>query len=199
MTQALTQNTGLRVIGICDTPSELFFRIALELRAPGIRGKHQFCLAREIGSVRIHENGIIATTRWRKGIRIHAVIRRAVAVRAIVIQREVRQSKFTATRCCRFGDARRHFNIARGRAQCRRDERGLSQFHAIARHTRNQLLRRVEGQAVSTYLETIPRLVSGEARQTAISILAVEAQHLSIIRRNLGLRPVPSALVAGAQ
>jgi len=62
-----------------------------------------------------------------------------------------------------------------------------------------ELLRRVEGQAVSTYLETIPRLVSGEARQTAISILAVEAQHLSIIRRNLGLRPVPSALVAGAQ
>jgi 6-phospho-beta-glucosidase len=27
MTQALTQNTGLRVIGICDTPSELFYRI----------------------------------------------------------------------------------------------------------------------------------------------------------------------------
>ena len=34
MTQALTQNTGLRVIGICDTPSELFFRIAEALGEP---------------------------------------------------------------------------------------------------------------------------------------------------------------------
>lgn len=34
MTQALTQNTGLRVIGICDTPSELFWRISEELRVP---------------------------------------------------------------------------------------------------------------------------------------------------------------------
>jgi rubrerythrin len=62
-----------------------------------------------------------------------------------------------------------------------------------------ELLRHVEGRAVSAYLEAIPRLVSAEARQTAISILAVEAQHLSIIRRNLGLSPVPSPLVTGAQ
>jgi 6-phospho-beta-glucosidase len=34
MTQALTQNTGLRVIGICDTPVELFHRIAWALGAP---------------------------------------------------------------------------------------------------------------------------------------------------------------------
>jgi 6-phospho-beta-glucosidase len=34
MTQALTQNTNLRVIGICDTPSELFFRISESLREP---------------------------------------------------------------------------------------------------------------------------------------------------------------------
>lgn len=34
MTQALTQNTALRVIGICDTPSELFFRIAEALGEP---------------------------------------------------------------------------------------------------------------------------------------------------------------------
>jgi 6-phospho-beta-glucosidase len=34
MTQALTQNTGLRVVGICDTPSELFWRLSEELRAP---------------------------------------------------------------------------------------------------------------------------------------------------------------------
>jgi 6-phospho-beta-glucosidase len=34
ITQALVQNTSLRVIGICDTPSELFHRIADALGAP---------------------------------------------------------------------------------------------------------------------------------------------------------------------
>jgi len=34
ITQTLTQNTGLKVIGICDTPSELFHRIAEKLHAP---------------------------------------------------------------------------------------------------------------------------------------------------------------------
>jgi 6-phospho-beta-glucosidase len=35
ITQALTQNTALKVIGICDTPSELFHRIAEALGASG--------------------------------------------------------------------------------------------------------------------------------------------------------------------
>jgi 6-phospho-beta-glucosidase len=34
ITQALTQNTSLKVIGICDTPSELFHRIAEAVGAP---------------------------------------------------------------------------------------------------------------------------------------------------------------------
>jgi 6-phospho-beta-glucosidase len=34
ITQALTQNTNLNVIGICDTPSELFHRIAEAVNAP---------------------------------------------------------------------------------------------------------------------------------------------------------------------
>jgi 6-phospho-beta-glucosidase len=34
ITQALTGETSLRVVGICDTPSELFHRIALALDAP---------------------------------------------------------------------------------------------------------------------------------------------------------------------
>jgi 6-phospho-beta-glucosidase len=34
ITEALTQNTGLRVIGICDTPSELFHRIAQAIGEP---------------------------------------------------------------------------------------------------------------------------------------------------------------------
>jgi len=38
ITQALTQHTGLRVIGICDTPSELFHGIAVGLGRP----QHEF-------------------------------------------------------------------------------------------------------------------------------------------------------------
>ncbi len=34
ITQALTSETGIRVVGICDTPSELFHRIALALKSP---------------------------------------------------------------------------------------------------------------------------------------------------------------------
>jgi 6-phospho-beta-glucosidase len=34
ITQALASETGIRVVGICDTPSELFHRIALALEAP---------------------------------------------------------------------------------------------------------------------------------------------------------------------
>jgi hypothetical protein len=62
-----------------------------------------------------------------------------------------------------------------------------------------RLLRRVEALAIRAYVDAIPRLSAGAGRQTAASILAVEAQHISIIRRNLGLRPVPAPLVAGAE
>jgi hypothetical protein len=61
------------------------------------------------------------------------------------------------------------------------------------------LLRRVEDRAIKTYLDVLPRLSSVEARQTAVSILAVEAQHVAIIRRNLGLKPVASPLVTGSK
>jgi hypothetical protein len=62
-----------------------------------------------------------------------------------------------------------------------------------------ELLRRVEDRAIGAYLAAIPKLSLGEARQSATSILAVEAQHTSIIRRDLGLRPVPGPLVAGPE
>jgi hypothetical protein len=60
------------------------------------------------------------------------------------------------------------------------------------------LLRRAEDRAIATYLDALPRLSSVEARQTAVSILAVEAQHVAVIRRNLGLKPVASPLVRGS-
>jgi hypothetical protein len=61
-----------------------------------------------------------------------------------------------------------------------------------------RLLRRAEELAIRAYLDAIPSLSPGDARQSAVSILAVEAQHASIIRRNLGLPAVPAPLVTGA-
>jgi 6-phospho-beta-glucosidase len=52
MTEALTQNTGLRVVGICDTPSELFFRIATEMDAPLAEFQFDYAGLNHLGWVR---------------------------------------------------------------------------------------------------------------------------------------------------
>jgi rubrerythrin len=57
------------------------------------------------------------------------------------------------------------------------------------------LLHRVEREAMALYLEVLPLLQPGEVRATVASILANEAQHLSVIRARSGLEPVPAALV----
>jgi 6-phospho-beta-glucosidase len=64
MTQALTQNTGLRVIGICDTPSELFWRISEELRAPLEEMEFDYAGLNHLGWVRrVRRNGEDVTER----------------------------------------------------------------------------------------------------------------------------------------
>ena len=52
MTQALTQNTGLRVIGICDTPSELFYRLAEALGAPLAEFEFDYAGLNHLGWIR---------------------------------------------------------------------------------------------------------------------------------------------------
>jgi hypothetical protein len=71
-------------------------------------------------------------------------------------------------------------------------------------HPRNEtqvleLIHRAEQVTIRAYLDAIPKLSPGAARAAAASILANEAQHASIIRRNLGLDPVPDALVTAAE
>ncbi len=61
------------------------------------------------------------------------------------------------------------------------------------------LFHRVERLTIRAYLQAIPRFSSGGSRAAAASILANEAQHVSIVRRNLGLAPVPAAVVTGAE
>jgi hypothetical protein len=71
-------------------------------------------------------------------------------------------------------------------------------------HPRNttellELFHRVERLTIRAYLSAIPRFSSGAVRASAASILANEAQHVSIVRRNLGLTPVPAAVVTGTE
>lgn len=62
-----------------------------------------------------------------------------------------------------------------------------------------ELFHRVEQLTIRAYLSAIPRLSEGAVRAVAVSILANEAQHVSIVRRNLGLTAVPAAVVTGAE
>ncbi len=58
-----------------------------------------------------------------------------------------------------------------------------------------ELIHRAEQATIRAYLDAIPKLSPGAARAAAASILANDAQHVSVIRRNLGLDPVPGAVV----
>jgi hypothetical protein len=62
-----------------------------------------------------------------------------------------------------------------------------------------ELFHRVERITIRAYLSAIPKLSEGGVRAAAVSILANEAQHVSIVRRNLGLTPVPAAVVTGSE
>ena len=61
------------------------------------------------------------------------------------------------------------------------------------------LLHSVEGTVVAGYLQAIPRLSDGIVRAVVASILANDAQHMSVLRTRLRLPPVPSALVSGRE
>lgn len=60
-----------------------------------------------------------------------------------------------------------------------------------------KLLGWVEQLTIAAYLAAIPKLSPGLVKAAAASILANEAQHASVVRLNLGLAPVPHALVTG--
>lgn len=62
-----------------------------------------------------------------------------------------------------------------------------------------QLLHSVERLTINAYLDAIPKLPPGPLRAVAASIVANEGQHIAIVRRNLGLDPVPAALVTGGE
>jgi len=64
ITQALTHNTGLKVVGICDTPSELFHKIAQALGAPLGEVSCDYAGLNHLGWVRrVHLRGEDVTNR----------------------------------------------------------------------------------------------------------------------------------------
>jgi hypothetical protein len=61
-----------------------------------------------------------------------------------------------------------------------------------------ELLHRAEQATLRAYLDAIPQLSPGVVKATAASLFANDAQHASTIRSQLGLPPVPEAVVTGA-
>ena len=56
----------------------------------------------------------------------------------------------------------------------------------------------IEQIAIAQYLDLIPKLSSQNLRGTFASILAVEAEHLAVLRAEAGQEPVPDAFVRRA-
>lgn len=61
-----------------------------------------------------------------------------------------------------------------------------------------QLFHRLEGREAAAYLQALPK-VSQDIRPDLASILGNNAQHLTILRRALGVAPVPSAFLLGGE
>jgi len=59
------------------------------------------------------------------------------------------------------------------------------------------LLEQLENQQLAAYLDAIPRLSPGPVRASVASILANDAQHVSILRMALGSSPASAAFVTG--
>jgi Ferritin-like domain len=61
------------------------------------------------------------------------------------------------------------------------------------------LLHRLENAQVVAYVELIPQLSPGRLRSTAAAIMANDAQHVAVLRAELGRPPVPAAFAGGSE
>jgi hypothetical protein len=62
-----------------------------------------------------------------------------------------------------------------------------------------KFLHAVETAVIAAYLDAIPLLSPGPVRAAVASLLANDAQHVSILRSTLGEAPLPSAFVTAAE
>ena len=59
------------------------------------------------------------------------------------------------------------------------------------------LLEALEGRQLAAYVQMIPQLSPGHLRSAVAAIFANDAQHLAVLRTELGQDPVPTAFVSG--
>jgi rubrerythrin len=62
-----------------------------------------------------------------------------------------------------------------------------------------ELLRRLEREQLTLYLDLIPRLTPGRVRSAVASIFGSDAQHMALVRLQLKLPPAPSPFVTGSE
>jgi Ferritin-like domain len=62
-----------------------------------------------------------------------------------------------------------------------------------------RVFHRIESEQLTAYLRTIPRLQHGPVRAAALALFANDAQHVAVLRFQLGLQAVPAALVTGRE
>lgn len=60
-----------------------------------------------------------------------------------------------------------------------------------------QFANNLESVAIAAYVDSIPKLSSGDLRSTAAQIVANEAEHVTVLQAALGNPPVASAFVSG--
>jgi hypothetical protein len=61
------------------------------------------------------------------------------------------------------------------------------------------LLHRLESEQLAAYLDMIPGLSPGRVRSATAAIFANDAQHVAVLRAQLGRAPVPAAFVTGGE
>ena len=69
-------------------------------------------------------------------------------------------------------------------------------------HPRNgddvlKLLHELERSQIDAYLQAIPKVSLASTRAALAAVMANDAQHISVLRSQLGRQPVPTALVGG--
>jgi hypothetical protein len=62
-----------------------------------------------------------------------------------------------------------------------------------------RLLHAREQQVIAAYLAALPRLTPGPVRAAVASVMANDAQHVSLLRAALDRRPVPAAFVTASE
>lgn len=87
--------------------------------------------------------------------------------------------------------------IRKGGGKPRRPRASYDLGHPTTNAQVLTLLGELENVQLSAYLDRIPLLTAGRLRSTVAALCANDAQHLAVLRQQLGQSPVPAAFVTG--